>query len=131
MGKALSLDCPDGLTLQADGELLASAFENILRNGVKYAEHHIAIAVKTADHQVEIVFRDDGPGIPEQDLCKVFTPFYRVSAARDRKSGGVGLGLAIASRAVQDHHGNIAALSPPAGGLQVTITLPMTCPATA
>ena len=131
MGKALSLDCPDGLTLQADGELLASAFENILRNGVKYAEHHIAIAVKTADHQVEIVFRDDGPGIPDQDLCKVFTPFYRVSAARDRKSGGVGLGLAIASRAVQAHHGNIAAFSPPAGGLQVTITLPMTGPATA
>jgi two-component system sensor histidine kinase CpxA len=128
MGKELSLDCPDGLTLQADDELLASAFENILRNGVKYAEYHVAIEVKTANEQVEIIFRDDGPGIPEQDLHNVFTPFYRASAARDRKSGGVGLGLAIASRAVQAHHGSIAALNTSAGGLQVTIILPMTAP---
>ncbi|MFT6896908.1 MAG: two-component system sensor histidine kinase CpxA [Paraglaciecola sp.] len=129
MGKKLSLDCPDELTLQADGELLASAFENILRNGIKYARHHVTIEVKTANGHVEIVFCDDGPGIPEQDLSNVFIPFYRVSAARDRKSGGVGLGLAIASRAVKAHHGSIAALTPPAGGLQVTITLPMTAPA--
>lgn len=129
MGKEVSLDCPIGLTLPADGELLASAFENILRNGVKYAQHQVAIVVKKANHQVEIVFCDDGPGIPEQDLCNVFIPFYRVSAARDRKSGGVGLGLAIASRAIQAHRGSINALSPVAGGLQVTITLPITAAA--
>lgn len=126
MHKEVRLDCPRGLLIQADGDLLVSAFENILRNGIKYAQKQVSILVKPDNEQVKIVFSDDGPGIPEPELNKIFGPFYRVSTARDRKSGGVGLGLAIASRAVLAHHGQIVARNQISGGLQICITLPLT-----
>jgi two-component system, OmpR family, sensor histidine kinase CpxA len=68
--------------------------------------------------------RDHGPGVPEGDLQRLFDPFYRVSEARDRDSGGFGLGLAIAARAVTLHGGMIRAENVPGGGLRVIITLP-------
>jgi len=69
--------------------------------------------------------RDHGPGVPEASLTKLFDPFYRVADARDRQSGGVGLGLSIAQRAIRYHGGTIAAANTPEGGLLVEIRLPM------
>jgi two-component system sensor histidine kinase CpxA len=68
--------------------------------------------------------RDHGAGVPEEALAEIFRPFYRVDEARDREAGGVGLGLAIAERAVRLHGGEALAANAPDGGLVVTISLP-------
>jgi two-component system sensor histidine kinase CpxA len=72
-----------------------------------------------------ITIRDHGPGVPENALGEIFRPFYRVDEARDREVGGVGLGLAIADRAVRLHGGSVEAANEPEGGLIVTIRLPV------
>jgi two-component system sensor histidine kinase CpxA len=73
---------------------------------------------------VVIVVRDHGPGVPEDALDEIFRPFYRVDEARDREAGGVGLGLAIAERAVRLHGGRVKAANESPAGLAVTIVLP-------
>ena len=75
--------------------------------------------------RLRIEIRDHGAGVPDEALPRLFEPFYRVEDARDRKSGGVGLGLAIAQRAVLQHGGTIRAANARSGGLIVTIELPM------
>ena len=123
LGKDVSLDCPADISLQGDPELLLSALENILRNAVKYAEHKVEVSAQQSNQQVSIIISDDGPGLPEQALEKIFSPFYRVSTARDRDSGGVGLGLAIAHSAINSHAGKIDAKNLKAGGLRISIDL--------
>ena len=73
----------------------------------------------------EIVVRDHGAGVPESALAEIFRPFYRVDDARDRIAGGVGLGLAIAERAIRLHDGTVTAANADGGGLVVTIRLPI------
>jgi two-component system sensor histidine kinase CpxA len=70
--------------------------------------------------------RDHGPGVPEEALSSLFRPFYRVADARDRESGGVGLGLAITERAVASHGGQVLAANAEGGGLQIELQLPVT-----
>ena len=121
------------LPVSGDPELLRSAFENVIRNAVRYspADAVVGIAADRVAGEgqqgglVEVVIRDQGPGVPEQELGRIFEPFYRVDAARGHgRAGGEGLGLAIASRAVALHGGHIAARNAEGGGLSVTITLP-------
>ncbi len=69
--------------------------------------------------------RDHGPGVPEEHISSIFDPFHRVEDARDRERGGVGLGLAIASRAAEVHGGRISASNAPEGGLIVEICVPV------
>jgi two-component system sensor histidine kinase CpxA len=123
VGKEVNLNCAADICLQGEPQLLSSALENILRNGVKYASHRVEVCVEQLNDRVSIAISDDGQGLPEQDLEKVFTPFYRVSAARERDSGGVGLGLAIAQRAIYSHGGKISAENQKAGGLRIRIEL--------
>jgi two-component system sensor histidine kinase CpxA len=73
----------------------------------------------------EISVLDHGPGVPEEALGELFRPFYRVGESRDRHSGGIGVGLAIAEQAIKLHGGNISAENHPTGGLLVTIRLPL------
>jgi signal transduction histidine kinase len=73
---------------------------------------------------VELRVRDHGPGVPEAALAEIFRPFTRVDEARDRASGGAGIGLAITERAVRLHGGSVAAANADGGGLCVTIRLP-------
>ena len=121
------------LLMSGEEELLRSAFENVIRNAVRYSPADATVAItarRMADEgqqgdRVEVVVRDHGPGVPEKDLGLIFEPFYRVDAARRHGSaGGEGLGLAIAARAVALHGGGIEARNLEAGGLSVTITLP-------
>jgi signal transduction histidine kinase len=103
-----------GLTpfeLQADPELLRRAFENVLRNAVRYTPEGGAVELKmqTSDSCATVTVRDQGPGVPDEALARIFDPFFRVETDRDRSSGGVGLGLAIAKRAIELHHGQISA----------------------
>jgi signal transduction histidine kinase len=102
---------------------LKRALANLIDNAIKYGKAaHVAIdATPTA---IEITIDDEGPGIPEQDLSKVFEPFYRLEWSRSRESGGVGLGLAIAQSTVQAHGGELILTNRPGGGLRAKATLP-------
>ena len=113
-------------------ELMHSAIENVVRNATAHTPAGSAVEV-TLDECVvhggpvaRIQVRDHGPGVPEDELHRLFEPFYRVEDARDRKTGGAGLGLAITRRAVGIHGGEVEGRNHPDGGLEVTIHLPMT-----
>ncbi|MFC7000355.1 ATP-binding protein [Pseudobowmanella zhangzhouensis] len=127
VNKHLISEFGDSAPLYGDAQLIASALENILRNGIKYAKQSIAVHANLPDDQSwQLVIEDDGPGVAEEHLTKLFTPFYRTSEARDRDSGGVGLGLAIAARAIHANGGNISAMrSTEYGGLRIEVTLPL------
>jgi len=108
-------------------ELLSQAFENIIRNAVKYtaSETVVTVSLSSTDESVTIEVSDQGEGVPEELLDKLFEPFFRVADARDRQSGGTGIGLAIAERAVKLHSGTILAHNHPDGGLLVRVVLPL------
>lgn len=116
---------PEQCQLTGSEELLAQAFENMIRNAVKYTADGSEVQVTLRVHQHELIVQvaDRGPGVPEDSLAKIFDPFYRVADDRDRKSGGTGIGLAIAQRAVHLHHGSIAASNRPDGGLLIEVRL--------
>ena len=110
-------------------ELLRSAAENIIRNAVWYTAAGTAVDVcvecrQRNDGDLTIVrVSDRGPGVPPAELANIFRPFYRVSNARDRESGGAGLGLAIAERVARVHGGSIHAENRPDGGLTIVLVL--------
>jgi two-component system sensor histidine kinase CpxA len=110
--------------------MLRRAIENVLRNAIRYTAEGTAVEVRlrssaeSSCDTVEIRVRDHGSGVPDSDLEKLFLPFYRVSRARERQSGGMGLGLAITDRSVRLHRGTVTANNVPEGGLLVTIILP-------
>jgi signal transduction histidine kinase len=124
-------DCRIAVDDRLDGEvrgnreLLRRAVENVLRNAIRYSPEHSTIDVSIAgdSHAALVSIRDYGPGVPEDALAKIFDPFFRVEEARDATSGGSGLGLSIAKKAVQAHNGTIVAenASP---GLRVKISIP-------
>ncbi len=113
-------------TVRGNRELLRSALENVVRNAVHYTAPHSQVTVTGAcdDASVSLTVNDQGPGVPPEDLAKLFRPFYRVDSARDRQSGGTGLGLAIAEQAIHRNGGTITAANAGSGGLEIVITLP-------
>lgn len=118
------------IRLEGAPDALYSAVENIIRNALAYTADGTTVEVgllrDPADPALaRIVVRDHGPGVPENELVRIFEPFYRTDAARTRSSGGTGLGLAIARRAVVNHGGHIIACNADGGGLEVTISLPV------
>ena len=115
------------VTLPGDPELLRRAIENVVRNAIRYApeETSVEIDLRVEEGLAQICVRDRGPGVPEAALPRIFDVFYRVEEDRDRASGGVGLGLAIAKRAVELHHGKVYARNA-SPGLLVVIELPVT-----
>jgi two-component system sensor histidine kinase CpxA len=116
------------VTVRGDAELLRQAAENVVRNALRFAPEgtDVEIVLERVDGDaVALRVRDHGPGVPDEALSEIFRPFTRVEAARDRASGGAGIGLAITERAVRLHEGTVAAANAPGGGLEVTIRLPM------
>ena len=108
-----------------DRELLRRAVENVLRNAIRYSPEDSTIDIRLAetDGVVLVEVRDYGPGVPAESIAKLFEPFFRVDQSRDADTGGVGLGLSIARRALQLHGGTITAQN--AGpGLRVLMVLP-------
>lgn len=110
--------------LLAKRQSLKRCFSNLLHNAVKYGTN---VVVTVSDgHELTIAIADDGPGIPADDLERVFEPFYRVEASRNRDTGGTGLGLSIARDIVQAHGGSITLSNRPGGGLEAIVRLPRT-----
>jgi signal transduction histidine kinase len=103
---------------------LKRALTNLLDNAVKYGKRAQAALNRTPE-AIEITIDDEGPGIPEAELAKVFQPFYRVEESRSRDTGGTGLGLAITQAIVQAHGGELTLANRPGGGLRATIKLPV------
>ena len=103
---------------------LKRAFTNLLDNAVKYGKR-AETAITTTAKAIEITIDDDGPGIPEAELPRVFQPFYRVEDSRNRETGGTGLGLAIAQSIMQAHGGELSLANRRGGGLRARITLPV------
>ena len=102
---------------------LRRAFNNIIENAIKYGKR-ADVELSIQDRQAVVKIKDAGPGIPLDQLRKVFEPFYRGENSRSRETGGTGLGLAVTREIIQNHHGQIRMENLPEGGLQVIITLP-------
>jgi two-component system, OmpR family, sensor histidine kinase CpxA len=116
--------------IRGNPELIYRAIENVLRNAIRYSgqESIVDLAVhceeRAGARAVTLDISDRGPGVPESELEHIFRPFYRLDAARERDTGGFGVGLAIADRAVRLHHGEVRANNRPDGGLVVSLRLP-------
>ncbi|MBW4518689.1 MAG: cell wall metabolism sensor histidine kinase WalK [Scytolyngbya sp. HA4215-MV1] len=115
----------DDLRIMGDSERLLQAFLNLLDNAIKYSTPNACIFIAASRHkrQALISIRDQGSGIPETDLPRIFEQFYTTS--RSRKQSGVGLGLAIARRIIEAHGGSITASSQPGQGSVFTLLLPL------
>jgi signal transduction histidine kinase len=124
----------DGVTVHANAELLSSAIENVVRNGIRYTHAGTAVLVtleclhKDGTAAATLTVRDFGPGVPEDKIPSLGMPFYRVDPSRSNETGGTGVGLAIADRAVRLHGGSLALRNHPEGGLEVTLLLPIVKP---
>jgi two-component system sensor histidine kinase CpxA len=105
---------------------LASAVENVVRNAVLHSgpDVEVGVELKSTPGEIAITVTDSGPGVPEDDLNRLFDPFYRVDPSRDHKQSGYGLGLAIASRIIERHGGTLNASNRTDGGLAVSFRLP-------
>jgi len=124
----VKLVAESSVTVHGNPELLHSAIENIVRNAIHYTDAGTQVEVLLERDAVQslarVTVRDHGPGIPDSELTNIFRPFYRVAAARDRQSGGAGLGLAISDRVVRTHGGTIRAQNAIPKGLLIEILLP-------
>ena len=103
----------DTLMIYGDADKLARVFDNLLRNAIAYCDKGTAIRIQAKErHQeIEIVVANEGEKIPEEELSAIFEKFYRVDGSRSSKTGGAGLGLAIAKEIVELYHGTIRAES--------------------
>ncbi|TAL17872.1 HAMP domain-containing protein [bacterium] len=132
-GRGCGVRVAEDSPLFAEGSqtLLHSAVENVIRNAVRFTKEGSEVEVRLRRKEggetglAVVSVRDFGPGVPESALENLFEPFYRVAEARDRQSGGAGIGLAITKRAISLHNGRVKAFNAPGGGLEVTIELPL------
>ncbi|HZD52332.1 MAG TPA: ATP-binding protein [Woeseiaceae bacterium] len=129
-GKSVAVNDAGPLTVAGDPELLASCFENVIRNALRHTHAdttvEIRVSVDEGSGNGRIDIRDHGDGVPEDQLERIFTPFQRVEGEAGGNGDGTGIGLAIAKRSVELHGGSIAASNAPDGGLIVSISLPTT-----
>ncbi|HSN40644.1 MAG TPA: ATP-binding protein, partial [Burkholderiales bacterium] len=104
-------------------QALKRCLGNLIGNAMQYGKAATINVTDSAD-RLQICIRDEGPGIPESDLERVFEPFYRLEASRSRDTGGTGLGLGIARNIARAHGGDIVLRNLPQGGLEAVLTLP-------
>jgi two-component system sensor histidine kinase CpxA len=130
--RSVILASSEPLLVNANVALLRSAVENVLRNAIRYTgegtqiEVRLLAEVRKGFTTAVIQVADHGPGVPEPDVANIFRPFYRVADARERDTGGVGLGLAITDHAIRLHGGTVSARNSSPRGLIVELRLPST-----
>jgi two-component system phosphate regulon sensor histidine kinase PhoR len=125
-GITLDLKITDNLILDGNTGLLYSVFRNLLDNAIYHGGKGLTIKVENYTQDSEFhyfSFSDNGIGVPEEDLPRLFERFYRVDKGRDRKKGGTGLGLSIVKNAIQFHKGDISVKNRNGGGLEFLFTL--------
>jgi len=129
LGCGIALHAAAPVAVLGDSELLRRAIENVVRNSLRYspAQTTVDVSLEQSGGAATVAVRDFGPGVPEDALTKIFQPFFRADDSRDSSTGGAGLGLAIAMRAVGLHHGRLRAQNADPG-LRVTIELPIADP---
>ena len=129
IGFQYECDCDPGVEIYADPEQLKRVINNIISNSVKYkkdGDSRITLKVSLQDEKYVLVeIEDNGKGISEKELEKVFQRFYRTDASRNSKQGGSGIGLSIARKVVEDHEGSIWATGEEGVGLTIHFTLPV------
>jgi len=123
----IGIDIRAGLTVRADGELLVRALSNLLRNAIRHGGETGPVEIGASEEagMVSIRVADSGPGVPEEELPKLFDAFYRLDSARTRETGGVGLGLTIVKTCVESCLGTVVARNREPHGLEVVIRLPV------
>ncbi|ACL03126.1 PAS/PAC sensor signal transduction histidine kinase [Desulfatibacillum aliphaticivorans] len=121
----VEMDCPDDLTAVFDPTMIEQAVVNLLDNAVKYSEEHgvVRVGAKAEGGEVLIWVEDEGPGISEEHLPRLFERFYRVDKARSRNLGGTGLGLAIVKHIMAAHGGHVSVKSEKGKGAAFTLHL--------
>ena len=122
-GLSVEMAPSDPIILECRPTALKRALINLIDNAVKYGKN-AHIVVGTTASAVTVTINDDGPGIPEQEITRVFEPFYRIEESRNSDTGGVGLGLSIALSAVEAHGGQLTLKNRPEGGLSAVVRLP-------
>ena len=125
----LIIEFNEKVVVNGNQSLLGSIFRNLTENAISYSEGRtIHIALTENNHNFcKIIFEDDGIGVDEKNLPRLFERFYRVDKGRSRSKGGTGLGLAIVKHAVMFHGGTIIASNRPDGGLRFEFTLACRC----
>jgi two-component system, OmpR family, sensor histidine kinase SenX3 len=127
-GITLASSGPRGLSVLGDEDLLVTALRNLLENAVAYSPERTRVVVslkKASDGNAELSVTDQGIGIPERDLERIFERFYRVDPARSRATGGTGLGLAIVKHVMAAHNGRVTVRSVEGSGSTFTLFIPL------
>jgi signal transduction histidine kinase len=122
--EALSYAGPPHLTVRARPLALKRALANLIANAVSYGGSAQVILAPPLGGTIGVAIEDTGPGIPPQELDRVFEPFHRVEGSRNRETGGVGLGLPIARNILRAHGGDVTLSNRPGGGARAMVTLP-------
>jgi len=107
-------------------DYLMRAISNLLRNAIRYAGDRgpVTVSARRDRDEISIAVSDHGPGLPEDEIDRVFTPFYRLETSRNRDAGGAGLGLAIVRSCVEACKGSVRCRNLAPSGLEVEIRLP-------
>lgn len=122
---SVKIDLEPGLVAHADPRLLARAFGNLVRNARIHAGTSALLQISGSrkDDLILLGFRDNGPGVAEEELARLFEPFYRPDRSRTRDTGGSGLGLAIVRSCLEACGGRVSASRPAGGGFEVSVQL--------
>ena len=121
----LTYEGPPHQTVRARPVALKRALANLVSNAVSYGGDARVTMERPVAGTVEVAIEDDGPGIPSDEIDRVFEPFHRLEQSRNRETGGVGLGLPIARNMLRAHGGDVVLSNRPAGGLKAVVTLPV------
>ncbi|HJH18779.1 MAG TPA: HAMP domain-containing protein [Pseudomonas lactis] len=121
-GVQLSLRTCEVDVIQIEPRFMARAVINLLRNAIRYADRRVEVSLVKFGSGYEVRVNDDGPGVPLEGRTKIFEPFLRLDASRDRRTGGFGLGLALVKRVSQWHGGQVEVLDSEWGGASFRMT---------